>query len=191
MKKKAGVFGLIGISLALSPVMAFAAEANPTASMTSQATITIEQGILSLDQVTNFDFGTTSIKDIATGDQVLTTATNEATSITDYRGPNEAGWQLTAQLSKMTNAANNELVNAKVTLNGSIDSGDASLVSGTELMVGATDPTLIASANGTTGLAINDFDFTSAILTIPKQNINSGAYSGTITWTLSNTYQAE
>lgn len=191
MKKKAGVFGLIGISLALSPVMAFAAEANPTASMTSQATITIEQGILSLDQVTNFDFGTTSIKDIATGDQVLTTATNEATSITDYRGPNEAGWQLTAQLSKMTNAANNELVNAKVTLNGSIDSGDASLVSGTELMVGATDPTLIASANGTTGLAINDFDFTSATLTIPKQNINSGAYSGTITWTLSNTYQAE
>lgn len=191
MKKKAGVFGLIGISLALSPVLAFAAEANPTASMTSQATITIEQGILSLDQVTNFDFGTTSIKDIATGDQVLTTATNEATSITDYRGPNEAGWQLTAQLSKMTNAANNELVNAKVTFNGSIDSGDASLVSGTELMVGATDPTLIASANGTTGLAINDFDFTSATLTIPKQNINSGAYSGTITWTLSNTYQAE
>lgn len=191
MKKKAGVLGLIGISLALSPVRAFTAEANPTASMTSQATITIEQGILSLDQVTNFDFGTTSIKDIATGDQVLTTATNEATSITDYRGPNEAGWQLTAQLSKMTNAANNELVNAKVTLNGSIDSGDASLVSGTELMVGATDPTLIASANGTTGLAINDFDFTSATLTIPKQNINSGAYSGTITWTLSNTYQAE
>lgn len=191
MKKKAGVFGLIGISMALSPVLAFAAEANPTASMTSQATITIEQGILSLDQVTNFDFGTTSIKDIATGDQVLTTATNEATSITDYRGPNEAGWHLTAQLSKMTNAANNELVNAKVTLNGSIDSGDASLVSGTELMVGATDPTLIASANGTTGLAINDFDFTSATLTIPKQNINSGAYSGTITWTLSNTYQAE
>jgi len=121
MKKKAGVFGLIGISLALSPVRAFAAEANPTASMTSQATITIEQGILSLDQVTNFDFGTTSIKDIATGDQVLTTATNEATSITDYRGPNEAGWQLTAQLSKMTNAANNELVNAIVTLNGTID----------------------------------------------------------------------
>ncbi|TPR59564.1 WxL domain-containing protein [Enterococcus sp. OL5] len=191
MKKKAGVLGLIGISLALSPVRAFAAEANPTASMTSQATITIEQGILSLDQVTNFDFGTTSIKDIATGDQVLTTATNEATSITDYRGPNEAGWQLTAQLSKMTNAANNELVNAKVTLNGSIDSGDAFLVSGTELMVGATDPTLIASANGTTGLATNDFDFTSATLTIPKQNINSGAYSGTITWTLSNTYQAE
>lgn len=191
MKKKAGVLGLIGISMALSPVLAFAAEANPTASMTSQATITIEQGILSLDQVTNFDFGTTSIKDIATGDQVLTTATNEATSITDYRGPNEAGWQLTAQLSKMTNAANNELVNAKVTLNGSIDSGDASLVSGTELTVGETDPTLIASANGTTGLATNDFDFTSATLTIPKQNVNSGAYSGTITWTLSNTYQAE
>ncbi len=50
---------------------------------------------------------------------------------------------------------------------------------------------LIASANGTTGLATNDFDFTNATLTIPKQNVNSGAYSGTITWTLSNTYQAE
>ena len=185
------MLGLVGMGLGMAPTAAAAAEANPTASMTSQATLTIEQGILSLDQVTNFDFGTTSVKDIATGDQVLSTAANETTSITDYRGPNQAGWQLTAQLSKMTNAANNELVNAKVTLNGSIDSGDASLVSGTELTVGATDPTLIASANGTTGLATNDFDFTSATLTIPKQNINSGAYSGTITWTLSNTYQAE
>ncbi|MDO7872743.1 MAG: WxL domain-containing protein [Enterococcus casseliflavus] len=191
MNKKAVMLGLVGMGLGMAPTAAAAAEANPTASMTSQATLTIEQGILSLDQVTNFDFGTTSVKDIATGDQVLSTAANETTSITDYRGPNQAGWQLTAQLSKMTNAANNELVNAKVTLNGSIDSGDASLVSGTELMVGATDPTLIASANGTTGLATNDFDFTSATLTIPKQNINSGAYSGTITWTLSNTYQAE
>ncbi|EPH61773.1 hypothetical protein D932_02785 [Enterococcus casseliflavus 14-MB-W-14] len=191
MNKKVLMLGLVGMGLGMVPTAAAAAEANPTASMTSQATLTIEQGILSLDQVTNFDFGTTSVKDIATGDQVLSTAANEATSITDYRGPNQAGWQLTAQLSKMTNAANNELVNAKVTLNGSIDSGDASLVSGTELMVGATDPTLIASANGTTGLATNDFDFTSATLTIPKQNVNSGAYSGTITWTLSNTYQAE
>lgn len=191
MNKKAVMLGLVGMGLGMAPTAAAAAEANPTASMTSQATLTIEQGILSLDQVTNFDFGTTSVKDIATGDQVLSTAANEATSITDYRGPNQTGWQLTAQLSKMTNAANNELVNAKVTLNGSIDSGDASLVSGTELMVGATDPTLIASANGTTGLATNDFDFTSATLTIPKQNVNSGAYSGTITWTLSNTYQAE
>ncbi len=191
MNKKAVMLGLVGMGLGMAPTAAAAAEANPTASMTSQATLTIEQGILSLDQVTNFDFGTTSVKDIATGDQVLSTAANEATSITHYRGPNQAGWQLTAQLSKMTNAANNELVNAKVTLNGSIDSGDASLVSGTELMVGATDPTLIASANGTTGLATNDFDFTSATLTIPKQNVNSGAYSGTITWTLSNTYQAE
>lgn len=191
MNKKAVMLGLVGMGLGMAPTAAAAAEANPTASMTSQATLTIEQGILSLDQVTNFDIGTTSVKDIATGDQVLSTAANETTSITDYRGPNQAGWQLTAQLSKMTNAANNELVNAKVTLNGSIDSGDASLVSGTELMVGATDPTLIASANGTTGLATNDFDFTSATLTIPKQNINSGAYSGTITWTLSNTYQAE
>lgn len=191
MNKKAVMLGLVGMGLGMAPTAAAAAEANPTASMTSQATLTIEQGILSLDQVTNFDFGTTSVKDIATGDQVLSTAANETTSITDYRGPNQAGWQLTAQLSKMTNAANNELVNAKVTLNGSIDSGDASLVSGTELTVGATDPTLIASANGTTGLATNDFDFTSATLTIPKQNVNSGAYSGTITWTLSNTYQAE
>lgn len=191
MNKKAVMLGLVGMGLGMAPTAAAAAEANPTASMTSQATLTIEQGILSLDQVTNFNFGTSSIQEIATDEQVIQTTSNEVTSITDYRGPNQAGWQLTAQLSKMTNAANNELVNAKVTLNGSIDSGDASLVSGTELMVGATDPTLIASANGTTGLATNDFDFTSATLTIPKQNVNSGAYSGTITWTLSNTYQAE
>lgn len=191
MNKKVLMLGLVVMDLGMAPTAAAAAEANPTASMTSQATLTIEQGILSLDQVTNFNFGTSSIQEIATDEQVIQTTSNEVTSITDYRGPNQAGWQLTAQLSKMTNASDNELVNAKVTLNGSTASGDATLVSGTELMVGATDPTLIASANGTTGLATNDFNFSNASLTVPKQNVNSGTYSGTITWTLSNTYQAE
>ncbi len=166
MNKKAVMLGLVGMGLGMAPTAAAAAEANPTASMTSQATLTIEQGILSLDQVTNFNFGTSSIQEIATDEQVIQATSNEVTSITDYRGPNQAGWQLTAQLSKMTNAS-------------------------TELMVGATDPTLIASANGTTGLATNDFNFSNASLTVPKQNVNSGTYSGTITWTLANTYQAE
>ncbi len=191
MNKKAVMLGLVGMGLGMAPTAAAAAEANPTASMTSQATLTIEQGILSLDQVTNFNFGTSSIQEIATDEQVIQTTSNEVTSITDYRGPNQAGWQLTAQLSKMTNASDNELANAKVTLNGTTASGDAALVAGTELMVGATDPTLIASANGTTGLATNDFNFSNASLTVPKQNVNSGTYSGTITWTLTNTYQAE
>ncbi|UOO44375.1 WxL domain-containing protein [Enterococcus casseliflavus] len=191
MNKKVRMLGLVGMGLGMAPTAAAAAEANPTASMTSQATLTIEQGILSLDQVTNFNFGISSIQDIATDEQVIQTTSDEVTSITDYRGPNQAGWQLTAQLSKMTNASDNELANAKVTLNGSTASGDATLVSGTELMVGATEPTLIASANGTTGLATNDFNFSNASLTVPKQNVNSGTYSGTITWTLSNTYQAE
>lgn len=191
MNKKAVMLGLVGMGLGMAPTAAAAAEANPTASMTSQTTLTIEQGILSLDQVTNFNFGTSSIQEIATDEQVIQTTSNEVTSITDYRGPNQAGWQLTAQLSKMTNASDNELANAKVTLNGTTASGDAALVSGTELMVGATEPTLIASANGTTGLATNDFNFSNASLTVPKQNVNSGTYSGTITWTLANTYQAE
>ncbi|MGF2062531.1 WxL domain-containing protein [Enterococcus casseliflavus] len=191
MNKKAVMLGLVGMGLGMAPTAAAAAEANPTASMTSQATLTIEQGILSLDQVTNFNFGTSSIQEIVTDEQVIQTTSNEVTSITDYRGPNQAGWQLTAQLSKMTNASDNELANAKVTLNGTTASGDAALVSGTELMVGATEPTLIASANGTTGLATNDFNFSNASLTVPKQNVNSGTYSGTITWTLANTYQAE
>lgn len=191
MNKKAVMLGLVGMGLGMAPTAAAAAEANPTASMTSQATLTIEKGILSLDQVTNFNFGTSSIQEIATDEQVIQTTSNEVTSITDYRGPNQAGWQLTAQLSKMTNASDNELANAKVTLNGTTASGDAALVAGTELMVGATDPTLIASANGTTGLATNDFNFSNASLTVPKQNVNSGTYSGTITWTLANTYQAE
>lgn len=191
MNKKAVMLGLVGMGLGMAPTAAAAAEANPTASMTSQATLTIEQGILSLDQVTNFNFDTSSIQEIATDEQVIQATSNEVTSITDYRGPNQAGWQLTAQLSKMTNASDNELANAKVTLNGTTASGDAALVAGTELMVGATDPTLIASANGTTGLATNDFNFSNASLTVPKQNVNSGTYSGTITWTLANTYQAE
>ena len=63
MNKKAVMLGLVGMGLGMAPTAAAAAEANPTASMTSQATLTIEQGILSLDQVTNFNFGTSSIQE--------------------------------------------------------------------------------------------------------------------------------
>ena len=74
---------------------------------------------------------------------------------------------------------------------GTETAGDAALSANAELVAGATDPTSVATADGATGLAINTFDFSTTTLTVPQQNVYSGDYTGTITWTLSNSYQAQ
>ncbi|MCC4044127.1 WxL domain-containing protein [Enterococcus gallinarum] len=190
MKKLVLALGILGVSSLVIPVTGLAAEANPTASMTSEASLTINPGILSLDSVSNFDFGTGDIADFAQQEKVITTLSNETSSVSDFRGPNTAGWQLTAKLSKITNATQKELTNAKVTLKGTETVGNAALTANAELIAGATDPTSIATANGTTGLAISTFDFSTTTLTVPQQNVYGGDYTGTITWTLTNSYQA-
>ncbi|MFD2390114.1 WxL domain-containing protein [Enterococcus gallinarum] len=190
MKKLVLALGILGVSSLGIPVTGLAAEANPTASMTSEASLTINPGILSLDSVSNFDFGTGDIADFAQQEKVITTLSNETSSVSDFHGPNTAGWQLTAKLSKITNATQKELTNAKVTLKGTETVGNAALTANAELIAGATDPTSIATANGTTGLAISTFDFSTTTLTVPQQNVYGGDYTGTITWTLTNSYQA-
>ena len=71
--KKSIIFMLLGSGVGLFGGVqnAFAVEANPTAELTSEASLNIQAGILSLDRVSNFDFGTLSIKDIADSDQSL------------------------------------------------------------------------------------------------------------------------
>ncbi|MUO32394.1 WxL domain-containing protein [Enterococcus gallinarum] len=190
MKKLVLALGILGVSSLGIPVTGLAAEANPTAAMTSEASLTINPGILSLDSVSNFDFGTGNIADFAQQEKVITTLSNETSSVSDFRGPNTAGWQLTAKLSKITNATQKELTNAKVTLKGTETAGNAALTANAELIAGATDPTSIATADGTTGLSISTFDFSTTTLTVPQQNVYGGDYKGTITWTLTNSYQA-
>lgn len=65
MKKMVLALGILGISSLGVPVTGLAAEANPSTSMTSEASLTINPGILSLDSVSNFDFGTGNIADFA------------------------------------------------------------------------------------------------------------------------------
>ena len=185
MKKMVLALGILGISSLGVPVTGLAAEANPSTSMTSEASLTINPGILSLDSVSNFDFGTGNIADFAQQEKVITTVSNETSSVSDFRGPN------TAKLSKISNADQKELANAKITLKGTETAGDAALSANAELVAGATDPTSVATADGATGLAINTFDFSTTTLTVPQQNVYGGDYTGTITWTLSNSYQAQ
>ncbi|EOH86195.1 WxL domain-containing protein [Enterococcus villorum] len=187
--KKSIIFMLLGSGVGLFGGVqnAFAVEANPTAELTSEASLNIQAGILSLDRVSNFDFGTLSIKDIADSDQSLT-STPETTMISDYRGPNDSGWMLTAQLSAIENENSVKIQSAQLNLAATVAQGDAAIGTIPAIDAGATDPTLVATANGTTGLAENAFDFTATTLTFPKQNINSGQYSGVVTWTLTNAY---
>lgn len=178
MKKMVLALGILGISSLGVPVTGLAAEANPSTSMTSEASLTINPGILSLDSVSNFDFGTGNIADFAQQEKVITTVSNETSSVSDFRGPNTVGWQLTAILSKISNADQKELANAKITLKGTETAEDAALSANAELVAGATDPTSVATADGATGLAINTFDFLTTTLTVPQQNVYSGDYTG-------------
>ena len=76
MKKMVLALGILGISSLGVPVTGLAAEANPSTSMTSEASLTINPGILSLDSVSNFDFGTGNIADFAQQEKVITTVSN-------------------------------------------------------------------------------------------------------------------
>ena len=87
MKKMVLELGILGISSLGVPVTGLAAEANPSTSMTSEASLTINPGILSLDSVSNFDFGTGNIADFAQQEKVITTVSNETSSVSDFRGP--------------------------------------------------------------------------------------------------------
>lgn len=87
MKKMVLALGILGISSLGVPVTGLAAEANPSTSMTSEASLTINPGILSLDSVSNFDFGTGNIADFAQQEKVITTVSNETSSVSDFRGP--------------------------------------------------------------------------------------------------------
>lgn len=87
MKKMVLALGILGISSLGVPVTGLAAEANPSTSMTSEASLTINPGILSLDSVSNFDFGTGNIADFAKQEKVITTVSNETSSVSDFRGP--------------------------------------------------------------------------------------------------------
>lgn len=91
MKKMVLALGILGISSLGVPVTGLAAEANPSTSMTSEASLTINPGILSLDSVSNFDFGTGNIADFAQQEKVITTVSNETSSVSDFRGPNTVG----------------------------------------------------------------------------------------------------
>lgn len=176
-----------GIGLVGEAQEAFAVEANPTAVLTSETALNIQAGVLSLDTVSNFDFGTLSIQEVAEADQSLT-STPEATTISDYRGPNESGWMLTASLSAIQNENEVTLQSAQLNLAATVTDGDATIGTIPAIDAGVTEPTLVATADGTTGLAANAFDFSATTLTFPKQNINSGQYTGEVTWTLTNAY---
>jgi hypothetical protein len=191
MKKRMLVLGVLGLGSLALPVAVFAEEANPTAELSSQASLTIQAGNLSLDTVSSFNFGAKSIAEVSQSGEPIKTQDTQTTSVSDFRGPNTVGWQLTAKLSKLETTDQKQLANAKMTLIGTETEGDSTLNASANLVAGATDPTVIATANGTTGLAINTIDFSQTTLTIPKQNVSGGEYKGTITWILTNSYQAD
>jgi hypothetical protein len=203
MKKILMVLGILGVGSLSIPLTGMAAEAttgNPDPEY-SDVTVVIKQGTLTIDSVPPiFDFGETNVRDVAEDGvdlPISTDITNQPVSVSDYRGyrnPANGEWALTAALSAIK-LDNNEVtthntLNATLKFNGTPENTVNFTPDAISLVAG--EPAIsIAGTKGSNGVNTNDLSFTSATLSISKQDVYAGKYTGTITWTLTNSYTAE
>lgn len=177
---------------ALSPVAAFADDvAQGTTALQGNTTITFKAadssktGLLTLNQVPDFDF---QEHDLTSDKNSTYTATgNKTIRVTDLSGSNN-GYKVMATASTLTNGnatlpvASFDFTTADGKVNAStsgqiIGTGaNAASIYGTSAKVATGN----ANANGT-----NDSGDTSAKLTLNDNTIKSGQYKGTIDYTLS------
>ena len=208
MKNLIKYMGIAPVLLSITTeIDVYAAEANPSAEITSGVEVQISPGMLTLDKVANFNFGTSSVEAIANGDVVLpvingnvtnTSATDNIelnTQISDYRGANSDGWSLRLDLGELKNSSNTEIILAQSELNIIPEvpedfTGNAPV--GLSIIPGNGEVELL-SANSGKGLRTNEFTFdgTTTNLTIKQQDIISGRYQADLTWSLYDAYSPQ
>lgn len=182
----------------------FTPDGNGEASALSTSEVEIVGGILSLDAVPDFHFGTLNIAEFDAGDieQPLLSGTLAYDSykttqdgndqlfarVTDFRGTGE-GWQLAVSMSpfSLLGDPNVQIDGAelRLTVNHSGQSRGRVDIPTTE------DNTAFVKLDEKEGFGQNEFNFVTGgnenQLYIPAQPIRSGAYHAVKTWTLSNT----
>lgn len=148
-----------------------------------------DTGPLSLDYVTNLDFGTHDVS-IAAKTYPATNSTQPFTQVTDRRSIS-TGWTLTVQAANFQSGGANTLSGASLTFKG----GEAA-----SNLTGLDQPTVnnpinvttggeaanvtIASAGQGRGTWITRWDKNNVELTVPQAAATQGAHTSTLTWTL-------
>ncbi|MDR2832549.1 MAG: WxL domain-containing protein [Streptococcaceae bacterium] len=172
-------------------------------------------GPLSLDAVTNFDFGTDVVqaqaktyyaKGVSATQGTVTTNIPNYVQVTDVRGT-LVGWNVTAAVTKeftgsstgsTLNGAVMTLSKAQITTSATTGNGaDKALGGNTSVALGAAAQNIFGASAGK-GAATNDLLFGTATsnntdtasgvsLYVPGGAAQADSYSADITWTLSNT----
>ncbi|MEI5994503.1 WxL domain-containing protein [Candidatus Enterococcus mansonii] len=149
-----------------------------------------QTGNLTIDIVTNLDFGSFKLTPKAT---TLTAnkdnKVNPLAQVTDKRGTG-AGWTLGVAISEFTSTEKHTLKGATLSLpKGDLKTNnvDNSLAPNTFALVLNEDPQTIMSADKDKGLGTwaDSYDKNKTKLSIPAGNF-AGQYGATMTWTLSN-----
>ncbi|BDZ30533.1 WxL domain-containing protein [Lactiplantibacillus sp. WILCCON 0030] len=149
---------------------------------------TVAKGELTLDAVPTFAFEPTDVKQLVTNGANLAytndtitggKTTGTALTVSDYRGSDQAGWNLNAKLGDFSNKTS--------TITGTVTYVTDNAAAGT---IAAADSTVWNNTDAKTGGVgtATAGTTTSTKLVIPKTTgISSGTYDADLTWALSST----
>ncbi|MBU7462783.1 WxL domain-containing protein [Lactiplantibacillus pentosus] len=157
-------------------------------------TTTPNTGALQLTSAPSFNFGSINVATIVNGRTASSTSVTNSLSVKDYRGAatstgSAPQWNVTASMSKFTDADTTNKNDLTATISGLSDGSDPSTkLSGTTIGSSATN-VFSSSKNATNGIGTASDTITSATLGFSGTNspVSGHSYSSTITWTLSNT----
>ncbi|MEB7428319.1 WxL domain-containing protein [Enterococcus faecalis] len=145
-------------------------------------------GVLTLDAVPNFDFGS---QEITTKDETYQSKTDSIVTVTDLRG-SSIGWNLTVkQDTQLKTAQNEELKGAQLTLSkGTLQtsSDDTATVSnGVLIPGGGSIKVLEATVNQGNGTFSANWSAEGAILEVPGTSVKlAKQYTANLIWTLTD-----
>lgn len=153
-----------------------------------------DTGPLTLDYVTNLDFGTHAVS-IAEKTYTATNDPQPFTQVTDRRGTSD-GWRLTVQAATFQSKGQNTLPGASLTFeNGTAVSNLTDLTEPTvsdpiNVITGGGAVTVTtANAGQGRGTWVTRWSKDDVKLTIPQGTAKEGTHTSQLTWTLSNAPQ--
>ncbi|MFZ8764718.1 WxL domain-containing protein [Enterococcus diestrammenae] len=173
-----------------------------TGKANSTAEFEVTPGDLTLDAVPDMNFGTASVKDIATNGITLTYASGDLTGeasndgnnkgiirVSDFRGSG-TGWKLSVGLGNFTSGSTNILSGVTLTVNAPKAEGVTTDAASTT--VTPENASSVVTAEASEGMGENTYTISSdtkdTTLTIDKNpTIKAGTYQADLTWTLANT----
>jgi len=155
---------------------------------TSVGEFTVTAGNLQLDQVPDFNFGSTDIATLSKGTTLKYSdsdagAKSNTLSVSDYRGASTSDWSLTAKLSAFKNASDGNASNISGEIKFITSATTTSTISSADSNIWTSDQAGTKGVGSASATVKND----TALTTAANTAINGGTYDSTVTWTLGNT----